>query len=112
MHEKLLIFQKIYDLSLWLYPIINRMPKNHRQVLGKKIEKIGLFLLTDVIKANKLRGQARTIIQLQISENLDLLRILIRLTKDLRFMSVKQYANTAEKINEIAKMLQSWMKVL
>lgn len=112
MNEKLLIFQKMYDLSLWLYPIINRMPKTHRPVLGKKIEKLGLLLLMEIVKANRLRGESRFLIQQNISENLDLLRILIRLTKDLRFMSIKQYACTAEKINEIAKMLQSWMKVL
>jgi len=42
-----------------------------------------------VIKANKARGQSRLPLQLQVSDELDCLRILVRLTKDLRFMSVK-----------------------
>ncbi len=112
MCEKLLIFQKTYDLTLWLYPIINRIPKSHRLVLGRHLEELAISLLLLVIKANKARGQSRLSLQLQVSDELDCLRILIRLTKDLRFMSVKQYTTGAEKINEIGRMLNAWMKVV
>lgn len=112
MCDKLLIFQKTYDFVLWLYLIINRIPKSHRLVLGKHMEELGVSLLILVVKANKSRGQARMALQLQISDELDCLRILIRLTKDLRMMSIKQYVVAAEKINEIGRMLTAWMKVL
>ena len=106
--EKLIVFQKIYDFLLWLYPLINRLPKSHRLVLGKHLEELGLKILLSSIQANKIRDNSRKIIQLQISDNLDELRILIRLTKDLRFMSVTQYKHVAEKINEIGKILYGW----
>lgn len=112
MCEKLLIFQKTYDLLLWLYPVVNRIPKSHRMVLGRELEETAISLLVLIIKANKSRGQLRTELQLRISDDLDSLRILIRLTKDLKFMSIKQYTVGAEKINEIGRMLQSWMKVV
>ncbi|MCA9371690.1 MAG: diversity-generating retroelement protein Avd [Pseudomonadales bacterium] len=112
MCEKLLIFQKIYDLQLWIYPIINRIPKSHRLVLGRNLEEIAISLLVTTIKANKARGHIRTELQLKISDELDSLRILLRLTKDLKFMSIKQYTAGAEKVNEIGRMLQAWMKVL
>ena len=112
MCEKLLIFQKTYDFIRWLYPIINRIPKSHRLVLGRHLEELAISLLLLVIKANKARGQSRLSLQLQVSDELDCLRILVRLTKDLRFMSVKQYTTGAEKINEIGRMLNAWMKVV
>lgn len=112
MCEKLLIFQKTYDLLLWLYPVINRIPKSHRLVLGKELEQLGITLLVTMIKANKARGTTRTTLQLQISDDLDSIRILIRLTKDLKLMSIKQYAMGAERINEIGRMLTAWMKVV
>jgi len=112
MQEKLLIFQRTYDFLLLLYPVINRIPKSHRLVLGRNLEEIGISLLVFIIKANKVRGRPRTELQLTISDNLDSLRILIRLTKDLKFMSIKQYTLAAEKINEIGRMLYSWMKVV
>ena len=112
MQEKLLIFQRTYDFLLLLYPVINRIPKSYRLVLGRNLEEIGISLLLFIIKANKVRGRPRTELQLTISDNLDSLRILIRLTKDLKFMSIKQYMLAAEKMNEIGRMLYSWMKVV
>jgi hypothetical protein len=107
--EKLILFQKIYDFLLWLYPLINRIPKSHRLVLGKHLEEIGLNLLLLSVKANKIRNEGRLAVQLQISDELDKLRILIRLTKDMRFMSISQYQHAAEKINEIGKILSGWI---
>ncbi|MBU0569699.1 four helix bundle protein, partial [Patescibacteria group bacterium] len=92
MSEKLLIFQKTYDLLLWLYPVVNRIPKGHRLVLGKNLEELAITLLVSIIKANKSRGQMRANLQSQISDELDCLRIFVRLTKDLRLMSIKKYA--------------------
>lgn len=111
MHEKLIIFQKSYALLLWLYPIVNRIPKGHRSVLGKMMEERALSLIVGVVQANKLRGESRTRVQLRISDDLDFVRIFLRLCKDLRFVSVKQYGEGAEKINEIGRILTAWMKV-
>lgn len=110
MAEQLLIYQKLYDTILWLYPCINRIPKSHRLVLGRHIEQLSITLLLLVIKANKARGQGRFALQEQISDELDCLRILIRLAKDVRCISVKQYSTVAEKINEIGRMLTGWME--
>ncbi len=108
--EKLVLFQKSYDFLLWLYPLINRLPKHHRTVLGRQIEELGISILLHVLSANIARGAKRKTLQLLISEELDKLRILIRLTKDLRFMSIKQYTYAAEKVNEMGKMLSGWMR--
>jgi hypothetical protein len=109
--DKLIIFQKTYDFLLWLYPIINRLPKNHRLILGKKIEEMGLTLLLSIIKANKKRGEERKFYQDEASDTLDYLRIILRLTKDTHLMSVKQYLVGAEKLNEIGRMLSGWIGV-
>lgn len=107
--EKLIIFQKIYDFILWLYPLINRIPKSHRLVLGKHLEELGLSILLSAIKANKIKDGTRRTIQLQMSDELDELRILVRLAKDLHFISVFQYQHAAEKLNEIGKILYGWI---
>lgn len=107
--EKFILHQKTYDFVLWLYPIVNRLPKNHRHILGKKLEEEGLSLLVNLINANNNRGVERRSFQNLSSNELDLLRILLRLTKDLRLMSVKQYIFGSEKLNEIGRMLSCWM---
>lgn len=108
--EKLIIFQKIYDLLLWLYPLINRIPKSHRLVLGRQVEELGITILLLAIQANKIRNDGRHAVQLQMSDKLDELRILVRLSKDLHFMSITQYQFASERINEIGKILFGWMQ--
>ncbi len=44
----------------------------------------------------------------QASIELDELRMLIRLAKDMRFLSVKHYGVAAEKLNEIGRLLSGW----
>lgn len=111
MAEKLIIYQKFYDFVVWLYPVINRIPKSHRLVVGKHLEELCISLLLLLVKANRAKGQNRTELQSDISDELDYIRILIRLSKDLRFMSVKQYILAAEKINEIGRMYTSWVRI-
>jgi four helix bundle protein len=107
MLQDLIIFQKTYDLILWLYPAVNKFPKSQRFILGQQIENTILEILKGIIEANV---ECQKIVYLKkISVELDKLRILIRLSKDLRFINIRQYGFAADKINEIGKMLGGWM---
>lgn len=111
-YNDLVIFQKTYDLILWSYPVINQFPKTQRFVLGQQIESTLVIILKKMIHANKERGEKRMEIIKEISVNIDEIFILFRLAKDLRMISVKKYGISAEKINEVAKLLGGWQKQL
>lgn len=113
MSEKLLIFQKSYDFTLWLLPHIAKMPKNYQINMGRKLQDTCLEILLAEQQANKERSkEKRHVIQQTISVKLDELRIQIRLLTDLKVFSIKQYTYASDKMNEIARMLQSWMNIL
>lgn len=111
MFSQLIIFQRFYDFILILYPVINRFPKSYRLVLGNQIEKVSLDILTSIIYANSQTGLVRQSILKTTSQNLDVLRILIRLAKDLHFISLGQYQVLSKKNNEIAKLFSCWSRV-
>ncbi|MEL7141187.1 MAG: diversity-generating retroelement protein Avd [Cyanobacteria bacterium J06643_4] len=49
--EEIPIIQKTYDLIKWYVPILNRLPKNHKFLLGDRMVS-GLYnLLEELIKA-------------------------------------------------------------
>jgi len=56
------------------------------------------------------QSRAKTVYLKKASVQLDVLRILIRLSKDMHFISIRQYEFAAQKINEIGKMLGGWIK--
>lgn len=109
MLEELTIFQKTYDLILWLFPAVNKFPKSQRFVLGQRIEDSILEFLRLMIRANASRNKLP--ILADASVELDQLRILIRLSKDLKFISINQYGFVSKMINEIGRMLGGWMKL-
>ncbi|MDF1498796.1 MAG: diversity-generating retroelement protein Avd [Patescibacteria group bacterium] len=98
MLNNLPIFEKIYELILWIYPTVNKFPKTQRFVLGQQIENTILDLLKLIIQANSERNKLPHL--KQASVELDKLRIIIRLTKDLKFLSVKQYEFAVGKMTE------------
>ncbi|MFZ3055073.1 MAG: diversity-generating retroelement protein Avd [Minisyncoccales bacterium] len=111
-YNDLVIFQKAYDLILWSYPVINQFPKAQRFVLGQQIESTLVAILKKMIGANRERGEKRMEIIKEISVNIDELFILFRLAKDLKMISIKKYGISAEKINEVARLLGGWQKKL
>ena len=108
MYQNLAIFEKTYELILWLYPAINKFPKSQRFVLGQQMENTALSILKGIVRANQERDKRPHLEK--ISVELDVLRIFIRLAKDMKFISVRQYQFAAEKVNEIGKMLGGWLK--
>ena len=79
-YQNLPIFEKTYELILWIYPRVNKFPKSQRFVLGQRIENTILRILEGIIEANQERNKLPYL--KQTSVELDKLRILIRLSKD------------------------------
>lgn len=102
------IFEKAYELALWLFPLANRFPKLQRFVLGQQLQTGSMRLLLGIVNANQRSKKLPWL--LETSRELDKLRIMLRLSKDLRFISIRQYEFGAGKCNEVGKMLGGWIK--
>jgi len=107
--QDLALYTKIHDLALWLFPHIKNFPRAERGILGDQMKCTLLDLLRDVVFAyNAPSGAKREHIE-QASANLDLFRLLIRLSADLRLTSVRQYEYASAMVNEIGRMLGGWL---
>jgi len=105
---QLIIYQKHYDLMLYSFPIIGRFPKDQRFTLGQQIENQMLDIGKMIVHANKLKQKRGKLYEIDIE--LEKLRLLIRMTKDLKLMSISKYGNHCERIDEIGKLLGGWLK--
>ena len=106
--QELIIYQKHYDLMVYSFPIIGRFPANQRCVLGQQIENAMLMIGMMIVHANKLKQKKAKLFEIDIE--LEKLRLLIRLSKDLNMMSIVKYGHHCERLNEIGKLLGGWIK--
>src|ERR1700674_826169 len=85
------IFHRIYDLYKLLHSYQTRIPKSERYTLWQKCENTTLALLETLIETSHRKGEERIHTLYVISNKLDLLKVLIRLAKDIRTIDDKQY---------------------
>ena len=99
--DDLILFKKAYDLFVWLFPIVGKFPKNQRFVLGQQLEIAALRLLEYIMQAQK--EHMNGVLIEQVCDQIDVVRILIRLSNDVKLLSVRQYAQGAERVNELER---------
>jgi 23S rRNA-intervening sequence protein len=106
--ENLPIIQKTYDLIKWYVPILNKLPRNHKFLLGDRII-TGLYdLLENLILA---RYAQEKLAQLELlNAKLDIMRHQTRLLLDFELISVERYEYVGQLINAIGTDLGGWIK--
>jgi hypothetical protein len=99
---------KAYDFVLWLLPKVENFPKAHRFTIGERLTTNGLDLLTSLVEAAYSRDKAGLLDQ--ASRKVTTTRMLLRMAKDLKLMSIDAYGFSAEKLDEIGRMVGGWSK--
>lgn len=108
MADALPIIQKTYDLIKWYVPILNRLPRDHRMLLGDRII-TGLYdLLENLVLARYERDR---LIRLKgLNGRLDILRYQTRLLLEFELISVRRYEYVSGLINGVGVELGGWIR--
>lgn len=106
------IIQKIYDFYKDQYLVIEKMPKKDKYTLGEKLEKTTLELMESLIAAGFVHKLNKISHLEQAATKLDLLKVLIRLGRDIKAIPDSKYLFLEEKLQEIGRMLGGWLKSL
>jgi hypothetical protein len=107
-HEELIVITKTYDLTLWSHHHTGKFPRNHRFVLGERIERNLYELLETLIQAKYTRQRQPLLEQANLS--LEILRFQMRLAKDLQCLRVESYGFASKAIDEIGRLVGGWLK--
>jgi len=106
--DEISVIVKTYDFTLWLLPHVAKFSRDHRFTLGNRLEEGALEVLELLVDAS-YNEQKRTLLQ-QANARLSRVRYLVRLAKDLKQMSVKQYEFAARAIDGIGVEIGGWLK--
>ena len=69
-----------------------------------------MALILDIFRANSSKDK-RYILLESAREKLETIRLLLRITKDLKQISLKDFVPLSEKIENISKQLVGWQKI-
>ncbi|MBI1922792.1 diversity-generating retroelement protein Avd [Candidatus Poribacteria bacterium] len=102
------VIQRGYDFSKWLLQHTGKFPKSYRFSVAAKLENAILDFIELTTVAN-MRKDKLPLLK-QADEALARLRLLFRLSHELRFVNVQSYEYGSKQINELGKLLGGWMK--
>lgn len=104
------IFQKSYDLYKAFYSCRDHVAKQDRHTVWQRCENLVLDLLESIILASSQEKSQKSITLERASVQLNMLRITLRLTKDLKVIDPKKYVKLEELVDEVGRMLGGWLK--
>ena len=107
--EELVVITKTYDLILWSCSHTSRFPRQHRFVLGEKLERTLYDLLETLIQAKYTRDRKSLLDDANLK--LEILRFQVRLAKDLQCLRANSYEFASQQINEIGNLVGGWLKL-
>jgi len=113
MHKKAnddtpLVVAKAYDFVLWLLPKVETFNRAYRFTIGERLTGHGLDLMNTLVEAAYSR-EKETLLQ-DANRKINSIRYLLRLAKDLKLMTIDSYGFSAERLDEIGRMVGGWRK--
>lgn len=107
-YENLPVYKTSYDLLIWIFQMIKGFPKEYKYSLGDKIKNETIELISNIYKAN-LQKEKKD--RLSIArENIELIRLYVRICKDLKVINIAKFIEINLLIESISKQLYAWMK--
>ena len=107
--EELTVITKTYDLILWACHHTSKFPRNHRFVLGERIDRSLYELLETLIQAKYQRE--RKVLLEDANLKLEILRFQIRLASDLQCLKASSYIFATKAVDEIGRLIGGWLRV-
>ena len=106
--EELPIYKATYDLVLVVFGFVKNFNKEYKYTIGESIKKEAVKVVTNVYRANC--SQDKTKYLTKARENIEVIRLYVRLLKDLHQINVKQLVFVNGYIENVSKQLTGWLK--
>ncbi len=106
------IFKKSYDLYKTFHEYHSLIPKKDRFTTFERSESVLLDIMSDIFRASGQSKKEKIPTLEQVSVDLNLFRVFIRLMKDTRALDNNKYTVVQGEVDEIGRMLGGWIRSL
>ena len=108
--SELPVYKLGYDLLIAIYERTKLFTREHKYTLGEKLKNETLELLINIYKANKSKQATRLQYIDSARQNIEVVRLLLRVTKDLKIIGIKGHVALSVQVEELSEQLTSWQK--
>lgn len=111
MYDDLIIFKKIYDLNMYLWPIVDRFPKTYKYTMGERIKGSLLDMMETVIFMGEYGCEKNIKSGLKkLNSSKDKIQIFARMCQTFNIIDKRRYLYISELLNEIGRIIGGWAK--
>jgi hypothetical protein len=108
-YDELPIYKSAYDLLLNITDLTKNFPKDFKHSTGTMLRDEVMFIILLIFRAN-VNKQTRTKYTGEIIERIQVVSVLLRLSKDMKFISIRQFSTAVIFIDSISKQVTGWHK--
>ena len=107
-YNELPVFKASYDLLLDIYRFSSTLTREYKYTIGERLKNETLELIILIYRANTAISKGETIQKAR--EYVEMLRLLIRVLKDLKQINLKSFVRVNNQIENVSKQLTGWQK--
>ncbi len=104
------VYKLGYDLVIEIYQRTAVFSREYKYTMGERLKNETTDMLINVYKANKSKKRNRIGYIEGARQNVEVLRLLLRICKDLKVLGMKGYVILNMKVEELSMQLASWQK--
>jgi hypothetical protein len=110
LYYELPIYKETYRLLLYLYTLTRHFNREYKYTLGQSMKNTGMRMVRYIFKANTATDKTEAL--LQLSDEVEMLKLELRLCIDMRLITPEQQAQAWEAIESISRQMSGWKKAV
>jgi len=107
-YDNLPVYKTSYDLFLELFRACQNMERDYKFTIGENLKKEVIELIKNVYRANSRHEKSEPLAAGR--ENAEVIRLLLRILRDLKQVKTETLVSLNEKLESISKQLAAWQK--
>jgi hypothetical protein len=111
-YDNLPVYKQTYDLLLQLFRVCQNMERDYKFTLGENLKKEVITLIINVYRANCRENKEKLLLLQSGRENVEVVRLLLRLLQDLKQIGLKEFISANEKLESVSKQMAAWANSL
>lgn len=100
------VFKEVYQMTLKIFQYTSNFPREYKFTLGQDLKRDCIVLVRYIYRANKTKE--KTVYLEQFLDSFEIVKLEIRLCRDLHLLTIKQQASLVENLDSIGKQITAW----